>query len=306
MAGASPPAVAAPTGFSDTIIWNNLVEPTALAFAPDGKVFVGQKSGVILEFDSPADTTPQVFADLQSTVFNGWDRGLLGMTVDPGFGTAGHNFVYVLYTRDAKPNGPTPAWNDNCPGPPNGPGPNTDGCRVTGTLSRLPWNGGTAGPEQVLIQNEWCQQYPSHSMGTVAFGADGSLYVSAGDGASFDWQDFGQGGGTVLAPGGQPYTPVNPCGDPPGGVGNEAHLANGDGRFDAIPERAPSGAVPADARRSRPSRRPGDWRGTADQPDGIERRSRTSVGSLPTDSATRSGSRQSGHGASYGSGTSAS
>ncbi len=213
--------MAAPTGFSDTIIWSNLVEPTALAFAPDGKVFVGQKSGVILQFDSTADPTPQVFADLQSPVFNGWDRGLLGMTVDPGFGTAGHNFIYVLYTRDAKPNGSTPSWNDNCPGPPNGPGPNTDGCPVTGTLSRLPWNGGVAGPEQVLIQNEWCQQYPSHSMGNLAFGADGSLYVSAGDGASFDWQDFGQGGGTVKAPGGQPYTPVNPCGDPPGGVGTK-------------------------------------------------------------------------------------
>ncbi len=63
------------------------------------------------------------------------------------------------------------------------------------------------GAEQVLI-NDWCQQYPSHSIGDLAFGADGALYVTGGDGASFNFADYGQDG-----------SPVNPCGDPPGGVG---------------------------------------------------------------------------------------
>ena len=45
-------------------------------------------------------------------------------------------------------------------------------------------------------------------MGTIEFGADGALYVTAGDGASFNFVDFGQDG-----------NPVNPCGDPPGGPG---------------------------------------------------------------------------------------
>ena len=40
------------------------------------------------------------------------------------------------------------------------------------------------GTEQVLIE-DWCQQYPSHSVGALAFGADGELYVTGGDGASF-------------------------------------------------------------------------------------------------------------------------
>jgi glucose/arabinose dehydrogenase len=56
--------------------------------------------------------------------------------------------------------------------------------------------------------NDWCQQYPSHSVGDLAFGADGNLYVTGGDGASFNFADYGQDG-----------SPVNPCGDPPGGVG---------------------------------------------------------------------------------------
>ena len=45
-------------------------------------------------------------------------------------------------------------------------------------------------------------------MGTVEFGRDGQLYASGGDGASFNFVDYGQDG-----------SPVNPCGDPPGGAG---------------------------------------------------------------------------------------
>ena len=49
------------------------------------------------------------------------------------------------------------------------------------------------GPEQVLVE-DWCQQYPSHSVGTVEFGRDGALYASGGDGASFNFVDYGQDG----------------------------------------------------------------------------------------------------------------
>jgi chitodextrinase len=42
----------------------------------------------------------------------------------------------------------------------------------------------------------------------MAFGSDGALYVSGGDGASFNFTDYGQDG-----------NPVNPCGDPPGPPG---------------------------------------------------------------------------------------
>ena len=44
----------------------------------------------------------------------------------------------------------------------------------------------------------------------MAFGPDGALYVSGGDGASFNFADYGQAGGTLA---GTP-TPVNPCSDP--------------------------------------------------------------------------------------------
>jgi hypothetical protein len=63
------------------------------------------------------------------------------------------------------------------------------------------------GSEQVLVE-DWCQQYPSHSTGTVEFGADGKLYASGGDGASFNLVDYGQDG-----------NPSTPAASRPGGVG---------------------------------------------------------------------------------------
>jgi glucose/arabinose dehydrogenase len=203
------PADAAPLpGFQETTAFSGLSNPTALEFSPDGRVFVGEKSGLIKVFDGLGDTSPVTFKDLRTEVHNFWDRGLLGMALDPDFPS--DPYVYVLYTRDAMPGGAAPHWgqpgvsSDPCPTPPGATG---DGCVVTGRLTRLTATGNVATAEAPLI-TDWCQQYPSHSTGSLAFGADGALYASAGDGASFNFPDYGQDG-----------NPLNPCGDPPGGVG---------------------------------------------------------------------------------------
>ena len=52
------PAEAAtlPAGFSESVVFSGLTNPTAVRFAPDGRVFVAEKSGVIKVFDSLTDT----------------------------------------------------------------------------------------------------------------------------------------------------------------------------------------------------------------------------------------------------------
>ncbi len=79
----SASAAVLPLGFTETVVWNGLGNPTVIRFAPDGRVFVASKSGIINTFDGIGDTTPTQFADLRSKVHDFWDRGLLGMARRP-------------------------------------------------------------------------------------------------------------------------------------------------------------------------------------------------------------------------------
>src|SRR5918999_161140 len=76
-----------PAGFATTVTQPGLVQPTSLAFAPGGRLFVAEQRGTIQTYDSVDDTTPSLFADLRSLVHNNRDRGLLSIEVDPGWPT---------------------------------------------------------------------------------------------------------------------------------------------------------------------------------------------------------------------------
>ena len=208
-----------PSGFRDTVVFRGLDRPDAIRFARDGRVFVAEQGGEILVYKNIRARKPVVFANLSREVNSFWERGLLGLALAPGFPHV--PYVYVLYTRDAVPGGKVPRWRDKCPNP---PGFVKDGCVVTGTLSRLRARGSRmVGKEQVLIQ-DWCQQFPTHSVGDLRFGPDGALYAAAGEGAAFLKHDWGQYGGSKNSP-----TPRNPCGDPPAGRGGLERPPNAEG-----------------------------------------------------------------------------
>ncbi len=187
---AAAPAI--PAAFEESVAWSGLTQPVAVRFAPDGTTFVAEKQGLVKRFSGLGDATPETVADVRAATHNYWDRGLIGLAVDPGYPQ--RPYIYVSYTWDDH----APSWNDGCPTP---PGATDDGCVVNGRISRVNVNNAQ---EQVLLAGAWCQQFPSHSIGGLAFGADGELYASAGDGASFNYADERPTSGR----------PGNPCNDP--------------------------------------------------------------------------------------------
>ena len=197
-AASAPPAsaVTLPSGFTETVVMSDLKTPTAVRFGADGKVYVAEKAGIVKEFDGLADTTPRTVADLRTKVMDYFDRGLLGlalppdMTADPG--------IYVAYSLDAPIGGTPPVFNDVCPAA------NLANCVTGARVSRIDV---ATGAEQKLLE-DWCMQYNSHTIGSLAFAPDGALYVSGGEGADYNRPDWGQNG-----------VPPNPCGDPPSAAG---------------------------------------------------------------------------------------
>jgi glucose/arabinose dehydrogenase len=183
-----------PPGFHDHLVLRNLGQPTGFRFTPDGRIFVAQQQGTIVAFDALNDATPTLVADLREQVYSYSLMGLLGLELDPAFPAA--PYVYVIYTLDAPPGGHAPTYHDVCPAERDGQ------CLVSGRLSRLELLDDGGVREEVLIE-DWCHD-GGHSVGTVLFAPDGSLYAGAGDTATPDDPNYGQ-----------LISPPNACGDPP-------------------------------------------------------------------------------------------
>src|ERR1044072_950277 len=71
-----------PTGFTDSLVAGGLTNPTAMALAPDGRIFVCEQGGKLRVIKNGALlATP--FVTL--TVDSAGERGLLGIAFDPNF-----------------------------------------------------------------------------------------------------------------------------------------------------------------------------------------------------------------------------
>ena len=144
-------AATLPSGFTEGLFASGLNSPTAMQFAPDGRLFVCEQGGA-LRVIKDGSLLPAPFVTLN--VDSNGERGLLGVAFDPSFAT--NNFVYVYYTAK------TPS--------------------VHNRISRFTANGDVAvtGSEFVLFDfDNLGADY--HNGGALNFGADGKLYAAAGD-----------------------------------------------------------------------------------------------------------------------------
>jgi glucose/arabinose dehydrogenase/PKD repeat protein len=167
-------AAPAPTdGFEDSLV-ASIPSPTALAFTPDGHLLIATQKGEIWIKDT-AGGDPKLGLDLGASVCSDRDQGMLGMTVDPSFYSNG--YIYASYTF-------------------NKSGDCTDitSVRRVNRVSRFTVgheNQIDPASEHVLFDNIPAPDEGLHSNADLAFGPDGLLYVSLGDGGC----DFRGGSG---------------------------------------------------------------------------------------------------------------
>ena len=95
-------AVTWPSDFDEEVIASDLDNPTAMAFAPDGRIFVTEKAGSVRVIDADGVLLAAPFTSVAVSTED--DLGLLGITLDPDF--VNNHYVYLAYTTTIVPSNP--------------------------------------------------------------------------------------------------------------------------------------------------------------------------------------------------------
>ncbi len=170
-AGATPAdgaGIEPPAGFSIHTILDNLTQdaggnPTAFEYAPDGRIFIARKTGILDVYDGGV---LHRWVDLRSEVNTYQSRGLIGLALDPNYLT--NHRVFLLFTQEldpANPDSPEPAGGQLI------------------SLTSQAGNLDVADPaSRVTLVTGFDSQATLHSVAGLRFGPDGTLYVGLGDG----------------------------------------------------------------------------------------------------------------------------
>jgi glucose/arabinose dehydrogenase len=169
-----------PANFSDQLVTNGVPQPTALAWTPDGRMLITDRSGKIRVYKNGALlATPAL--DISANVCSNGERGMLGVAVDPAFTLNSNNYVYVYYTLKKEPTCKT--TDGSAPVPSDIP---------VNRVSRF-----TLGSDdlinpasELVLVDQIPNAASNHNAGDVQFGSDGYLYISVGDGGC----DYAGGG----------------------------------------------------------------------------------------------------------------
>lgn len=154
-------------GFTDQAVVGGFTVPVAFAALPDGRVLVAEKAGVV-RVVREGRLLPDAFIDLRDRVNDYWDRGLLGIAVDPAF--ADNGYVYLFYVVEADPFAYTGA--------------------KTSRVVRVTADDDHADPaSEVVLVGDIPADSPSHNGGAMRIGPDGALWITTGDASSFNAVD---------------------------------------------------------------------------------------------------------------------
>jgi glucose/arabinose dehydrogenase len=147
------------------LVADGFASPLLMVESPDntGRMFVVDQPGQIYILQD-GERIEQPFLDIQSKIiFQQDERGLLGLAFHPNYSSNG--LFYVFYSGPLRAQGPT-GWDH------------------TNYISEFHVSAGSnvADPssERILLAMDHPQG--NHNAGTVAFGMDGYLYISIGDG----------------------------------------------------------------------------------------------------------------------------
>lgn len=176
------------------LISEGMTSPIGLVEAPNdsGWLYVIDQVGAVWIIDETGTRLDDSFLDVSDRILPlnpGYDeKGLLGLAFHPQYATNGRFFLY--YT--APPN----------PGGPEGGGSWNNISRISEfRVSAEDPAKANAGSERIILEVD--QPQGNHEGGTVAFGQDGYLYISIGDGGASndvgaghvaDWYDVNAGG----------------------------------------------------------------------------------------------------------------
>ena len=145
-------------------------KPIEMTHADDGtnRLFILQQGGIIYVINNtPSVTVKKIFLNLTSKVSQGGEGseiGLLGIAFHPDY--ENNRYFYVDYTFDTVVGGSSVYYSRIA--------------RYTTSLSNP--DSAVASTERIFLTQ--AQPYSNHNGGKIAFGPDGYLYISFGDGGS--------------------------------------------------------------------------------------------------------------------------
>ncbi|MEM0897436.1 MAG: carbohydrate-binding protein, partial [Verrucomicrobiota bacterium] len=183
-------------GFQDTVFASGFDQPVGIVFDDNGRGYVWEKGGKVwIVHNGTKHAEPLL--DISEEVGNWRDFGMLGFALDPNFLSNGRIYCGYLVDLHHLKNFGSSNYD-----------PNTNTYN-TATISRVTrytvnsFNGNATvdyESRKVLVGESASTGIPSmhqsHGIGSLAFGNDGTLLVSTGDGSSYSLVDAGSAAGT--------------------------------------------------------------------------------------------------------------